>query len=130
MEQTILIIEDNLGIRENTTELLEFFNYKVLSASDGEKGFNIAILLIPDLILCDIQMPVMNGYHLLEHIRKLPSLDKSRFIFFTASSEKKEIEMGLLLGADDYIIKPFTENELMDKIKKVLHQDYSFEQSL
>ena len=126
MEQTILIIEDNVEIRENTTELLELFNYKVLSAGDGEKGLNMAMLLIPDLILSDIQMPVMNGYHLLEHIRKLPSLNKCRFVFFTASSEKKEIEMGLLMGADDYIIKPFTENELMDKIKKNLHKDYSF----
>ncbi len=125
MEQTILIIEDNMDIRENITELLEFFSYKVLSAGDGEKGLNMAMRLIPDLILSDIQMPVMNGYHLLECIRKLPSLNKCRFIFFTASSEKKEIEMGLLLGADDYIIKPFTENELMDKIKKTLHKDYS-----
>lgn len=120
MKQNILIVEDNLDIRENTTELLELFNYKVSSASDGEKGLNIALLNIPDLILCDIQMPVMNGYHLLEHIRKFPSLTKCRFLFFTASAEKKEIEMGLLLGADDYIIKPFTENDLLDKVRKYI----------
>jgi CheY-like chemotaxis protein len=120
MKQNILIVEDNLDIRENTTELLELFNYKVFSASDGEKGLNMAMLQTPDLILCDIQMPVMNGYHLLEHIRQLPSLTNCRFLFFTASAEKKEIEMGLLLGADDYIIKPFTENDLLDKVRKYL----------
>ena len=117
MKQKILLVEDNLDIRENTTELLELFNYTVVTANNGEEALNIALQQTPDLILCDIQMPVMNGYHLLEHIRKLPSLNNSRFLFFSASCEKKEIERGLLLGADDYIIKPFTENDLLDKIK-------------
>jgi CRP/FNR family transcriptional regulator, cyclic AMP receptor protein len=120
MKQTILIVEDNLDIRENTTELLELLNYKVLSADDGDKGLTMALLNIPDMILCDIQMPVMNGYHLLERIRKFPALTKCRFLFFTASAEKTEIELGLLLGADDYIIKPFTENDLLDKVRKYL----------
>ena len=120
LKQNILLVEDNLDIRENTTELLELFNYTVVAASDGKKGLNMAMLQTPDLILCDIQMPVMNGYHLLEHIRKLPSLTNCRFLFFTASAEKKEIEMGMLLGADDYIIKPFTENDLLDKVRKYL----------
>jgi CRP/FNR family transcriptional regulator, cyclic AMP receptor protein len=117
MKQNILLVEDNLDIRENTTELLELSNYTVVTASDGAKGLDMALQQTPDLILCDIQMPVMNGYHLLEHVRKLPSLNNCRFLFFTASAEKTEIEMGMLLGADDYIIKPFTENELLDKIK-------------
>lgn len=120
MKQKILLVEDNGPIRENTAELLELYNYTVSSASNGEEGLEMAMQQTPDLILCDIQMPVMNGYHLLEHIRKLPSLNSSRFVFFTASCEKKEIEMGLLMGADDYIIKPFTGDELLNKLKKLL----------
>jgi len=120
MKQKILLVEDNGHIRENTTELLEFYNYFVLSASNGKEGLDMALQHTPDLILCDIRMPVMNGYHLLEHIRKSPTLNNSRFLFFTASCEKKEIEMGLLMGADDYILKPFTENDLLGKLKKYL----------
>jgi DNA-binding response OmpR family regulator len=65
-------------------------------------------------------MPVMDGYHLLEHVRKQTTLNNSRFIFFTASSEKKEIEMAMAMGADDYIVKPFTGEELLDRINKLL----------
>ncbi len=122
MKQKILLVEDNENIRENTTEMLELFNYIVFTASNGEEGLDIALQQTPDLILCDIQMPVMNGYHLLEQVRKLPVLNNSRFLFFTASCEKKEIDMGLQMGADDYIIKPFTETELLDKLIKHLGQ--------
>ncbi len=120
MKQKILLIEDDLDIRENTVEMLELLDYRVLAASNGEQGLEQAIELIPDLILCDIRMPVMNGYHFLEHIRKLPGLNNSRFVFFSSSCEKKEIETGMLMGADDYIIKPFTEDDLLDKLKKHL----------
>jgi CheY-like chemotaxis protein len=120
MKHKILIIEDNGYIRENTSELLGFYNYTVLSACNGEVGLDMALQQIPDLILCYIIMPVMNGYHFLENIRKLPSLKSSRFVFFTANCEKKEIEKGLQMGADDYILKPFTEKELLDKLTKYL----------
>lgn len=120
MKHKILIVEDNQPIRENTSELLELYNYTVLTANNGEEGLDMAIQQTPDLILCDIQMPVMNGYHLLEHIRKLPYLNKSYFVFFTASSEKKEIEMGLKMGANDYIVKPFSGDELLSKLKRLL----------
>jgi CRP/FNR family transcriptional regulator, cyclic AMP receptor protein len=117
MKQKILIVEDNGPIRENTAELLELYNYAVLSACNGKDALSMASQQTPDLILCDIQMPVMDGYSLLEHVRKTPSLNRSRFIFFSASAEKKEIEAGLQMGADDYIVKPFTGEELLDKIK-------------
>lgn len=120
MKQKILIVEDNEPIRENTSELLELSHYTVLTATNGKDGLTVALRQIPDLILCDIQMPGMNGYYLLERIREQPSLKRSRFVFFTASSEKKEIEKGLLMGADDYIVKPFTGNELLAKLKKLL----------
>lgn len=120
MKQKILLIEDDLDSRENTTELLEHYNYFVFSASNGEEALSLALLLTPDLILCDIKMPVMNGYHFLEHIRKLSFLDNTRFVFFTSSCEKKEIEMGMQMGADEYIIKPFEENDLISKLKMQL----------
>lgn len=120
MKHKILLVEDNEPIRENTSELLEYFDYTVLSACNGEEGLDMALKQKPDLILCDIKMPVMNGYHLLEHIRKLPSLCSSIFVFFTASCEKKDIELGMRMGADDYIVKPFSEKELLGKLKKLL----------
>lgn len=120
MKQKILIIEDNTPIRENTSELLQFYDYNVLTATDGEKGLKLALEQIPDLILCDIRMPVMDGYQLLQNIRKESFLNKSRFIFLTASCEKKDIEMAMKMGADDYIIKPFAEKELLEKMRKLL----------
>ncbi|HET7115411.1 MAG TPA: response regulator [Hanamia sp.] len=120
MSYKILLVEDNLLILDNTTEILELSDYKVFTACNGKDGLDMAMKQIPDLILCDIQMPVMNGYHLLENIRKSLSLVHSRFVFFTASSEKKDIQKGMQMGADDYIVKPFTGEELLDKLKKLL----------
>lgn len=120
MKHKILIVEDNEPIRENTVELLKLSNYDVVTACNGEEGLGIAMQQSPDLILCDIRMPVMDGYHLLEHIRQQPSLSNSRFVFFTASSEKKDIDAALKMGADDYIVKPFTGDELLDKLSKLL----------
>jgi CRP/FNR family transcriptional regulator, cyclic AMP receptor protein len=121
MHNKILIVEDNVAILENTTELLELSNYKVVGASNGRDGLTIALQEKPDLILCDIIMPGMDGYHLLEHIRKVDVLQNTRFIFFTASAEKKEIEDGMRLGADDYIVKPFMGDLLLSKIEKLLN---------
>jgi len=120
MKQKILLVEDNDLIRENTTELLGFYDFEIVMARNGQEGLDIAIEKKPDLILCDIRMPFMDGYHFLEQIRKEESLTHTRFIFFTASAEKNEIEKGLNMGADDYIIKPFSESELLDKLKRLL----------
>ena len=120
MKHKILLVEDNEPIRENTTELLEFGSYNVSTACDGEEGLNMALQQAPDLILCDIQMPKMNGLHLLRTIRQNDFLKNTFFVFLTASSEKKEIQMALEMGANDYIVKPFTERELMDKLKNLL----------
>lgn len=120
MGQKILIVEDNEPIRENTIELLELFNYNVLTACNGQDGFNVALHELPDLILSDIRMPVMDGYTLLRCIREQAVFNNTFFVFFTASSEKKEIEQGLLMGANDYIIKPFTGDELLDRLTKLL----------
>lgn len=120
MKQKVLIVEDNEPIRENTAELLELNNYDVFAACNGLQGLAIAKEQSPDLILCDIQMPEMDGYHLLQHIRNDQALHNIRFIFFTASSEKKEIETGLKMGANDYIIKPFQPDDLLKMLEKHL----------
>jgi CRP/FNR family transcriptional regulator, cyclic AMP receptor protein len=120
MKYKILVVEDNEDIRENTTELLELFNYCVCAANNGKEGLDKALQETPDLILSDIRMPVMDGLSLLERVRRLPTLKNARFIFFSSSSEKKHIEECMRLGADDYIIKPFSADELKGKVKKLL----------
>lgn len=120
MKHKILLVEDNEFIRENTTELLELDDYMVLTACNGKEGFDIAFQQTPDLILCDIQMPVMDGYHLYELIRNCPALNNTLFVFFTASSEKKQVEAAMRMGADDYIIKPFTGEYLLEVLEKIL----------
>ncbi len=120
MIHKILLVEDNVPIRENTAELLELSGYVVLTACNGKEGLDISIKEHPDLILCDIQMPVMDGYHLLEYIRQTDSLVHLPFIFFTASCEKKEIAYGMNMGADDYIVKPYSGTDLLNKLKKQL----------
>lgn len=120
MPYKILLVEDNEPIRENTVEMLELSEFTVLSACNGKDGLEMAQSEIPDLILCDIQMPLMDGYHLLERIRNLPALSHSRFVFITSSSEKKDIEKGLEMGADDYIVKPFRGEELINRLKILL----------
>lgn len=120
MPYKILLVEDNKPIRENTVEILELSQFSVLSACNGKDGLAMAQAHIPDLILCDIQMPMMDGYHLLEHVRQLPALAHSRFVFFTASAEKKDIQKGMKMGADDYIVKPFTGEGLLDKLRRLL----------
>lgn len=120
MQYKILIVEDDMSIRENAAEILELSDYKVLNACNGKDGLEMALVENPDLILCDIQMPVMNGYQLLKHIRQLPDLVHSRFVFLTAFSEKRDIQKGIKMGADDYIVKPFTVEDLLEKLKKLL----------
>jgi CheY-like chemotaxis protein len=120
MKYKILLVEDNELIRENTIEFLELYNYTVLSANNGVEGLSMAMQQNPDLILCDIRMQVMDGFHLLEHVRTSPTLNSARFVFFTASCEKKDIEKGLQMGADDYLVKPFTGEDLLEKMKRNL----------
>jgi CRP/FNR family transcriptional regulator, cyclic AMP receptor protein len=120
MKPNILLIEDNEPIRENTAELLELSNYKVMTACNGRDGFDVAIKYIPDLILCDVVMPEMDGYQFYECIKKHPPLNKTRFIFITALNEKKDIDRAIKMGVADYIIKPFTGEYLLEVLRKNL----------
>ena len=118
--KTILIIEDNQDVRENTAEILELANYDIQTAEDGVIGVKKARQYKPDIILCDIMMPKLDGYGVLETL----SLDKSTrgipFIFLTAKTEKRDVRKGMNLGADDYLTKPFEEDELLSAIESRL----------
>lgn len=113
----ILIIEDNLEVRENTAEIIELSNYEVLTAENGKVGVELALKELPDLIVCDIMMPVLDGYgvyHLLSKHKETASIP---FIFLTAKSEKADFRKGMEMGADDYITKPFDGIELLNAIE-------------
>lgn len=113
----ILLIEDNDQLRENTAEILELSNYKVYTAPDGKKGIEEAIKQQPDLIVCDIMMPVLDGYGVLHMIRKHPSMQNIPFIFLTAKTERADFRKGMESGADDYITKPFNGTELLNAVE-------------
>jgi CheY-like chemotaxis protein len=117
---TILLIEDNLEIRENTAEILELANYKVVTAENGKDGIEKAASVKPDVIICDIMMPVLDGYGVLHMLNKNEELRDIPFIFLTAKTERLDFRKGMEMGADDYITKPFTELELLNAIEQRL----------
>ncbi|GBD86577.1 phosphate regulon transcriptional regulatory protein PhoB [bacterium BMS3Abin03] len=115
--EKILIIEDDLPIRESIAEYLEDEGYKCILAKDGEEGILFANLEIPNLILCDIKMPRINGHQVLQALRENPQTSNIPFIFLSALVDKKHFREGMLLGADDYITKPFRPEELLAAVK-------------
>lgn len=117
MEIRILIIEDDNSIRMNLTELLEENDYNVFSASGGKEGLEMAKNLLPDLIISDIMLPDIDGYEILEEINKLKPLNFIPFIFLTAKTETKDMRKGMLLGAADYIMKPYDAVELLNVVQ-------------
>ncbi|BDA73275.1 response regulator receiver modulated diguanylate phosphodiesterase [Calothrix sp. PCC 7716] len=112
----VLVIEDELGVRENILELLEAENYEVVEAENGRVGVQKAVSEVPDLILCDLMMPEMDGYSVLTALREEPVTATIPFIFLTAKAGKGNFRQGMDLGADDYITKPFTRAELLSAI--------------
>jgi CheY-like chemotaxis protein len=118
--KTILIIEDDIVLRETTSEILELENYKVLTASNGIRGAEQARIMLPDLILCDIMMPEMDGYQLLEILSKDEKTKRIPFIFMSAKTEIKDVRKGMDLGADDYLTKPVDEELLLSAISSRL----------
>lgn len=113
----ILLIEDNQGIRENTAEILELANYKVYTADNGKTGVELALREKPDLIICDIMMPVLDGYGVLHLLHKNPDIKYTPFIFLSAKAERSDMRRGMELGADDYLTKPFEETELLSAVE-------------
>jgi len=115
--KTILLIEDDIALRENTAELLELSGYEVTVAPNGRVGIDKAVSLHPNLIICDIMMPEVDGYGVLEALSQKEETRFIPFIFLSAKTEHKEIRKGMDMGADDYLTKPFEEEELLSAIE-------------
>lgn len=112
----ILIIEDDPEIRTSLHDLLEFHQHTVFDAPDGIEGVRLAKSILPDLIFCDIAMPVMDGYDVITAIRQHPPCSEVSFIFLTARTNRADYRHGMHLGADDYITKPFSEQDIVEAI--------------
>jgi len=128
MKKKVLLIEDDKIVRENTSEILELANYNVEMAENGKTGVALAKSFQPDIIICDILMPVLDGYGVLQIVSKLPELEHIPFIFLTAKTHHEDLRKGMELGADDYLYKPFEESELLRAIDSRLKRVEVFEQ--
>jgi len=115
--RSLLIIDDHEEIRENIAEILSLAGYHTLTAENGKKGVEMAIKEKPDLIVCDIMMPELDGYGVLHLLRKNPETEKIPLIFLTAKTERTDFRKGMEMGADDYITKPFDDIELLNAIE-------------
>jgi CheY-like chemotaxis protein len=113
----ILVIEDNTEVRENLLEILELSGYEALGAENGKTGVQIAQNEAPDLILCDIMMPELDGYGVLHILSRQAKTADIPFIFLTAKAEKEDFRRGMALGADDYITKPFDNMALLQTVE-------------
>jgi DNA-binding response OmpR family regulator len=122
----ILLIEDNEDIREITAELLSLSNYNVITACNGREGVEKALSLSPDLVLCDIMMPELDGYGVFHVLQHNPATQRTPFIFLTAKTDHQDIRKGMSLGADDYIIKPFDPTDLLNTIENRLKKSEMF----
>jgi DNA-binding response OmpR family regulator/anti-sigma regulatory factor (Ser/Thr protein kinase) len=113
----ILVIEDEQNIRENIQEILEAKGFNVRTAANGKQGVLEAIDFRPYVIVCDVMMPKMDGFKVLEYVRKTAMIQNTPFIFLTAKIDKQDVRQGMDLGADDYLTKPFTAKELVKAIE-------------
>ncbi|MGP8215697.1 MAG: response regulator [Bacteroidia bacterium] len=118
----ILIIEDNLEMRENTAEMLNNANYAVVTAENGKEGVEYAKKEKPNLIICDIMMPDLDGYGVLQSISNDPEVAGTPFIFLTAKAGYDDMRKGMNRGADDYIVKPFINSELLKAVETRLNR--------
>lgn len=126
MSKKILVIEDTTEVRENIAEILETEGFEVFKAENGEIGISMADKVQPDLILCDIMMPGKDGYEVLEVLRKKVLTSTTPFIFLTAKNTREDLRRGMALGADDYISKPFTIDELITSVNTRLKKAEEF----
>lgn len=120
--KTILLIEDNLQMRENTAEILELAGYKVVVAENGKVGVEAAQRENVDLVICDIMMPVLDGYGVLHMLSKNERTAGIPFIFLTAKAERSDFRKGMDLGADDYLTKPFDDLDLLNAVERRLRK--------
>lgn len=118
----ILVIEDEPEMRRNITALLRYKDYQPIAAENGRVGVELARREKPDLILCDVMMPELDGYGVLRALQADAALASIPFIFLTAKGEKDDLRSGMNLGADDYLTKPIANNELVEAIEARLNR--------
>ncbi|NEQ55326.1 MAG: response regulator, partial [Leptolyngbya sp. SIO3F4] len=118
----ILVIEDEVEIRSNLVELLELEGHDVVGADNGVTGLLGAIEHTPDLIICDVMMPELDGHDVLQALRQDPKTLTIPFIFLTALADKGDIRRGMVLGADDYLTKPFTRSDVLTAVETRLQK--------
>ncbi|WP_317897702.1 response regulator [Aurantibacillus circumpalustris] len=138
MVQKILIIDDNVAVRENTSELLELAGYETITSSDGKQGLQMMRTNKPDLILCDISMPVLDGFGVLQALQNIPGAATIPFIFLTSKAEMSDMRKAMDLGADDYLTKPYTGDSLLKIVsarikkstllKKAMEESHEFKE--
>lgn len=126
--QKILVIEDSFEVRENLEETLELYGYTVITAADGDEGVKVALAESPDLILCDVMMPKLDGFGVLKILSQRTETVRIPFIFLTAKSEKEDFRRGMDLGADDYITKPFYKDDLLQAVETRLEKSARLQQ--
>jgi DNA-binding response OmpR family regulator len=116
----ILIAEDEPDIRELVAFTLRFAGHEVNTASNGEEAFHQALQIIPDLILMDVRMPKMTGYDACRAMKKEPSIKEIPVVFLSAKGQDSEIQTGLEAGAEEYLLKPFAPDQLVERVKTIL----------
>ncbi len=124
----ILVIEDEAGVRDSLVDILDAEDYIVESAVNGEDGLRQIREFQPDLVICDIMMPVLDGYGVLEQVRQDPALATLPFVFLSAKADRQDFRSGMDLGADDYLTKPFTHDDLLRMIETRLGAQQALEQ--
>ena len=128
--KTLLLIEDHVEMRENIAEILELAGYEVITAENGKVGVVKALEHRPDLIVCDIMMPELDGYGVLRVLSRNPGVAGIPFIFLTAKAERSDWRKGMQLGADDYLTKPFEDSELLEVIELRLKKNEIVQQDI
>jgi CheY-like chemotaxis protein len=120
--KTVLVIEDNEDIRENTAEILEFSGFSVIAVDSGEHGLSAVFDSRPDVILCDIMMPGLDGYDVIRKLKGDPLTSGIPFIYLTSSGEKGDLELASDMGANGYVRKPFEGSQLVAEIQRCMKQ--------
>lgn len=123
----ILVIEDELQVRTNIEQILTLSDFRTIGASDGYTGLQLAKEQHPDLIICDVMMPKIDGYNVLASLREDPSTANIPFIFLTAKADRSDVRQGMELGASDYLAKPFTTDELIGTVTTQLCKQTAYE---
>jgi DNA-binding NarL/FixJ family response regulator len=126
----ILVIEDQPQMRKNIATILEMENYQVVCAENGRRGVELALAGKPDLVICDVMMPELDGYGVLQSLRADAAMATVPFIFLTAKGEKLDLRTGMNLGADDYLTKPVSREDLLAVVKVRLARRLAYEAEL